>query len=194
MKKLILATSNIGKIKELNDLLAPIQCISQADFGITSPEETGRSFIENAILKARYASQMSGLPALADDSGLVVPCLNGQPGIYSARFAGQDATDKDNYNLLLSKLTHVDASKRQAYFYCALALVHFWEDPTPLCTFGRVDGLITTSPQGTMGFGYDPVFYLPDHQATMAQIPHTLKNSLSHRATALAKLKALLPP
>lgn len=192
MDQLVLATSNSGKIQELQDLLAPVQCLSQADFGVRSPKETGLSFIENAILKARYASKISGLPALADDSGLVVPALNGQPGIYSARFAGEQATDEDNCNLLLSRLTGVESSNRHAYFYCAVALVQLDDDPTPLCTFGRMDGIITTTPLGTLGFGYDPVFYLPEHQVTMAQLPRTVKNTLSHRAAALKQLKAFI--
>lgn len=192
MKEIILATSNKGKIAELEAILAPIQCISQATLDIGSVEETGLSFIENALLKARFASRIANKPALADDSGLVVAALQGAPGIYSARYAGPQATDADNIALLLKKLEHTPENKRQAYFYCAIALVRHADDPTPIIACGRLPGLITSRPAGKHGFGYDPVFYLPSHQCTAAQLPAKIKNTISHRATALKQLRQQL--
>lgn len=193
MKELILATSNSGKIKELEDLLQPIHCISQTTLGIPSAEETGLSFIENAIIKARHASSSAGRPALADDSGLVVPALKGEPGIYSARYAGIEASDEDNINLLLSKMDHLQPEQRQAYFYCAIALVHYEKDPTPIITTGIFHGTISTEASGKNGFGYDPVFHLKEYQCTAAQLPAKLKNTISHRAKALSQLRAFIP-
>ena len=189
MRELILATSNKGKLVELQAILSPIQCISQNTLGIDSADETGLSFIENAIIKARHASRLANKPALADDSGLVVTALNGKPGIYSARFAGINATDKDNIERLLTNLTDIDDEQRQAYFYCALALVQHADDPTPLLATGKLVGMISREPHGKHGFGYDPVFYLSDHRCTVAQLPSTLKNTISHRALALQQLR-----
>jgi XTP/dITP diphosphohydrolase len=191
INELILATSNLGKIKELQALLDPIQCISQSTLKITNVEETGLSFIENALLKARHASFYSNKPALADDSGLVVPCLNGEPGIYSARYAGSTATDDDNIQLLLKNMVHLQGEQRAAYFYCAIALIQHATDPTPLIATGIFKGVITIEPLGTGGFGYDPIFYVPKYQCTAAQLPATIKNTISHRAKALIQLRAL---
>jgi XTP/dITP diphosphohydrolase len=190
MKELILATHNPGKIAELRAVLAPIHCISQHELGIENVEETGLSFIENAIIKARHASKISNKPALADDSGLVVKALDGQPGIYSARFSGEGATDKENVQKLLEQLSDIEDEKRQAYFYCAIALVKFANDPTPIVVTGQLNGYISQAPQGDKGFGYDPVFYLPDHQCTLAQLPAGTKNLISHRGMALRHLKS----
>lgn len=192
MNELILATSNQGKIKELSALLAPINCIPQSSLGISDAEETGLSFIENALIKARYASALSGKPALADDSGLVVPALQGTPGIYSARYAGSKACDKDNIDLLLKNMALLKGSARDAYFYCAIALVRHDADPTPLIATGLFQGSICTSPSGEGGFGYDPIFYVPEHQCTAAQLPVEIKNAISHRAQALKTLTAQL--
>ena len=192
MNELVLATSNPGKILELQSILAPIHCISQKSLGIDSADETGLSFIENAIIKARHASRLSNKPALADDSGLVVPALQGKPGIYSARFAGIDATDDDNIKLLLEKLTDIADEQREAYFYCGLAVVLHSDDPTPILATGKIHGKITHERQGTHGFGYDPIFYLPDLQCTMAELPAKLKNTISHRALALMQLQKQL--
>jgi XTP/dITP diphosphohydrolase len=192
MKELILATSNIGKVRELQALLNPIRCIAQSTLDISSAEETGLSFIENAIIKARHASHITGKPTLADDSGLVVPALQGEPGIFSARYAGMDANDKDNTDLLLKNMAHFDAAQRNAYFYCAIALVQHAEDPTPLIATGQFHGSITHSPAGTEGFGYDPIFYVAEHQCTAAQLPANIKNTISHRAKALKQLRALI--
>ncbi len=188
MKELILATSNPGKIIELQAILSPMRCIAQNILGIDDAAETGLSFIENAIIKARHASRLGNKPALADDSGLVVTALHGEPGIYSARFAGIAATDSDNINLLLERLADVDDKQREAYFYCALALVQHADDPMPLLATGKLAGTICHERHGEHGFGYDPVFYLADHHCTVAQLPRTVKNTLSHRALALKQL------
>jgi XTP/dITP diphosphohydrolase len=192
MNELILATSNAGKIKELAQLLAPIHCIAQTTLSISSAEETGLSFIENAIIKARHASLLTNKPALADDSGLVVPALDGEPGIYSARYAGADASDKDNIDLLLKKMAHLAQNQRSAYFYCALALVRHAKDPTPIVSTGIFHGVINQHPSGNEGFGYDPIFYVPEHQCTAAQLNATVKNTISHRAQALNQLHTLM--
>jgi len=192
MKQLILATSNTGKIKELSELLAPVICIAQSTLDIKDAHETGHSFIENALLKARHASLHSGKPALADDSGLVVPALNGTPGIFSARYAGEKASDSDNIALLLKNMTALKDDQRQAYFYCAVALVKHAMDPTPLIATGLLNGLIAKSPVGDGGFGYDPIFYIPEYHCTAAQLPASIKNSISHRALALSQLRVLM--
>ncbi|KTD68420.1 dITP/XTP pyrophosphatase [Legionella steelei] len=192
MKEIILATSNLGKIKELRDLLAPIECIPQSDLGVTDAIEDGLSFIENALIKARHASLHTGKPALADDSGLVVPALNGEPGIYSARYAGNDATDEKNIHLLLENMAHIPENQREAWFYCAIALVQHANDPTPIIATGICKGVIHTQAVGEGGFGYDPIFYIPDFQCTAAQLPAKIKNNISHRAQALKQLRALI--
>ncbi|KTD45554.1 deoxyribonucleotide triphosphate pyrophosphatase [Legionella rubrilucens] len=194
MKEIILATSNKGKIAELSAILAPTVCIPQSSLAITDAEETGQSFVENALIKARHASRESGKPALADDSGLVVPALNGQPGIYSSRFAGPSATDKDNIDLLLHRLKDVPEAERQAFFYCAIVMVRQADDPIPLIACGQLKGQISHTLSGAEGFGYDPVFYLPERQCTMAQLPAKIKNTISHRAQALQRLQQQLNP
>lgn len=188
MKELVLATSNPGKLIELQAILSPIHCISQSTLGIDSSDETGLSFIENAIIKARHASRIANKPALADDSGLVVTALRGAPGIYSARFAGIGATDNDNIELLLKQLVNVDDEQRQAYFYCAIALVQHADDPTPVLATGKLAGRISHKRHGEHGFGYDPIMYLAEHRCTLAQLPSKLKNTISHRAIALKQL------
>ncbi|KTC78422.1 RdgB/HAM1 family non-canonical purine NTP pyrophosphatase [Legionella cincinnatiensis] len=189
MKKIVLATSNSGKIKELNALLNPIECIPQTTLGISDAVENGLSFIENALIKARHASLYANEPALADDSGLVVPALNGAPGIYSARYAGNHATDVENINLLLENMLQLTNEQREAWFYCAIALVQQAKDPTPIIATGICKGFIHDIPTGDGGFGYDPIFYLPEYQCTMAQLPAKLKNNISHRAQALKQLR-----
>lgn len=190
MNALILATNNAGKCAELQALLAPIRCIPQSELGISDAEETGLSFVENALIKARHASLCAGKPALADDSGLVVLALQGQPGIYSARYAGSGATDQANIDKLLLQMQQVPVTQRQAYFYCALVMVQHATDPTPLIAVGRCDGMIQDIPQGSHGFGYDPVFYVPEYQRTMAQLPADIKQQISHRARAMTDLLA----
>ena len=192
MKEIILATSNPGKVRELKEILAPIQCITQNDLEISGAEETGLSFIENAIIKARHVSSVANKPALADDSGLVVPALNGQPGIFSARYAGIAATDAENIQLLLNNMAHLPFEQRHAFFYCAIALVLHAKDPTPIISTGIFYGTINTAPCGKQGFGYDPVFYVKEYQCTAAQLPATIKNTISHRANALKHLRTQL--
>ena len=193
MNEIILATSNPGKIKELKSLLTSLHCIAQSTLNIPDAEETGLSFIENAIIKARHASKLSNKAALADDSGLVVPALNGEPGIYSARYAGKEANDITNLNLLLKNMAHLPSAQRQAYFYCAIALVHYATDPTPIIATGIFHGSISTQASGEEGFGYDPIFYIAEYQCTAAQLPANIKNTISHRAKALQQLRAHIP-
>lgn len=190
MKDIVIATSNPGKLAEFQSILSPIHCLSQRALGINSVEETGLSFIENALLKARHASRIANLPALADDSGLVVKALHGEPGIYSARFAGLGATDQENIQCLLEKLMGVE--ERDAYFYCALALVREANDPTPIIATGKLLGNIRRQTEGDNGFGYDPVFYVPEYHCTVAELPATIKNKISHRALALDQLRQQL--
>lgn len=192
MNELILATSNKGKIKELNAILAPIVCISQADLGVEDTEETGLSFIENALIKARHACHVTQKPALADDSGLVVPALNGAPGIYSARYAGQQANDSNNIELLLRNMDHLVDEQRQAYFYCAIALVQHAQDPTPIIATGIFHGRIIKERRGEQGFGYDPIFFVEQQQCTAAELSASIKNTISHRAQALQQLQQLI--
>jgi XTP/dITP diphosphohydrolase len=192
MKKILLATHNAGKIKELKALLSPLECLSQEDLGISCAEETGLTFIENAILKARHATQKSRLPALADDSGLVVPALLGKPGILSARFASINATSSENIEALLRAMTHLDDTDRSAYFYCALALLKHEEDPTPLIATGIWHGRIQNTQNGVEGFGYDPIFYVETHGCTAASLPLSIKNEISHRAQAFQNLRVQL--
>lgn len=192
MKELIIATTNQGKLRELQALLAPIKCLSQKDLQITEVEETGASFIENALIKARHASLIGQMPALADDSGLVVEALNGEPGIFSARFAGPKASDADNIHLLLEKMKDFPFEARKAYFYCAIVLVKHAKDPTPIVCTGKLSGHISVSQEGEKGFGYDPVFYVDSYQTTLANLDLEIKNQISHRAKALKMLKTTL--
>lgn len=185
---ILIATHNQGKLREFQNLLQPMRCLSLNEYQIKSVEESGASFIENAILKARHACAHSQLPALADDSGLVVPSLNGAPGIYSARFAGPDAKDEDNIERLLDQMRHLGPTQRHAYFYCALVFMNHEHDPTPLIASAKLEGSISLSAKGTHGFGYDPIFYLPAKQCTLAELTAEVKNSLSHRALALKSL------
>ena len=192
MDSLIIATNNAGKLLELNTLLDPIKCIAQASLGIEPVEETQSTFIENALLKARHASAIANQPALADDSGLVVPALQGAPGIFSARYAGPSASDSDNIKHLLKQLHPMPMSQWHAYFYCAIVLIEHATDPTPIIACGRIDGIIVNTPQGEHGFGYDPIFYVHEYQATMAQLSAEIKNQISHRAIALRQLRQQL--
>ena len=194
MKRLVLATSNRGKLAELRPLLAGagFDLVTQGDLGVGDAEETGLSFVENALLKARHASQATGLPALADDSGLVVPALGGAPGLYSARYAGSHGDHAANIRKLLGELAGRPAAERRAHFYCVLALVRHPRDPAPLLAEGRWEGEVIEAPRGAGGFGYDPVFLSPAHGRTAAELEPALKNACSHRAQALAALRARL--
>jgi XTP/dITP diphosphohydrolase len=188
--KVVLASGNQGKLKELNQLLAPcnIEAVSQSEFDIIPAVENGLSFVENAILKARWAAKHSGLPAIADDSGLEVDYLNGQPGIYSARFSGDDATDDKNNALLLEKLAGVPTEQRTARFQCVVVYLRHATDPTPLICQGTWEGLISTEFVGDNGFGYDPLFFIPSLMLGSAQLSSEQKNKLSHRGQAMIKL------
>lgn len=193
-QRLVLASSNAGKLREFNSLLADFgfEVVRQADLGVTDAEETGLSFVENALLKARHASQVTGLASLADDSGLVVDALGGQPGIYSARFAGQPTNDAANNAKLLEALKEVPAEQRTARFRCCIVLVRHPTDPVPLIAEASWEGVILGATQGQEGFGYDPLFYVPTHGCTAAELAATEKNRISHRGQALQRLRALL--
>ena len=188
MKKLVLASGNAGKLKELAALLAPlgIEVLPQSAFNVSEAEEPHPSFVENAIAKARHAARATGLPALADDSGLCVDALGGAPGVQSARFAGEPKSDQRNNALLLERLAgHAD---RRARFYCALALVRHADDPQPLIATGEWRGQILDAPRGSAGFGYDPLFLVAELEQTAAEIPAELKNVLSPRGNAFRQL------
>ncbi|WP_281559923.1 XTP/dITP diphosphatase [Thalassomonas sp. RHCl1] len=190
MSTIVLATGNKGKVKELSELLAAeqITIVPQSDFQVPDVPETGTTFVENAIIKARHAAKITGKPAIADDSGLEVDALNGAPGVYSARYAGEDASDHDNIVKLLEQLKGVPAEKRTARFHCVLVYMRHSEDPTPVICLGSWEGQITLEKQGEQGFGYDPVFWVEGQQLTSAQLPREVKNQLSHRGQALAQL------
>jgi len=194
VKDIVLASSNRGKVREINQLLSglDLQVRQQGEFGVTDVEETGLTFVENAILKARNASSHTGLPAIADDSGLEVDILNGAPGIYSARYAGSGASDQANLEKLLETLKEVPEAQRSARFQCLLVFLRHAADPTPLICQGTWEGHILFAPRGKHGFGYDPVFYVPTHDCSSAELPPEVKNSLSHRGQALRKLVAAL--
>lgn len=194
-KTIVLASSNAGKVREFNQLLGSLQLevVPQSQFNVTDAEETGLTFVENAILKARNAAQHTGLPALADDSGLEVDALNGAPGIYSARYASPKASDVENLEKLLGMLKDVPEQKRSARFQCVLVYLRHALDPTPLICQGTWEGRILTVPRGNNGFGYDPVFFVPTHAASAAELPAETKNALSHRGQALRQLLASLP-
>lgn len=193
-QKIVLATGNTGKVAELSQMLAPFnfEVLPQTELGVTDADETGLTFIENAIIKARHAALATGLPAIADDSGLAVDALQGAPGIYSARYAGEGATDSDNINKLLDALSAVPEHLRGAQFHCVLVYLRHAEDPTPLVCHGVWPGVITTTPAGNGGFGYDPVFFVPSESCTSAELSRDRKAQLSHRGRALAQLIALL--
>ncbi|KNC17636.1 nucleoside-triphosphate diphosphatase [Pantoea sp. RIT-PI-b] len=190
MQKVVLATGNPGKVRELADLLAAfgLDIVAQTELGVESAEETGLTFIENAILKARHAADITGLPAIADDSGLAVDALGGAPGIYSARYAGVDASDQQNLEKLLVALENVPEGKRQAQFHCVLVYVRHAADPTPLVFHGSWAGEITRSAAGEGGFGYDPIFYVPELGKTAAELSKDEKRAVSHRGKALTLL------
>jgi XTP/dITP diphosphohydrolase len=194
MSRLVLASSNRGKLDELRELLVPAgyELIAQSELGVDDADETGSTFIENALLKARHAARVTGLPALADDSGLLVDALGGAPGLLSARFAGSHGNVQANNALLLERLHGVTSDRRSAHFYCVLALLHSAEDPQPIIAEGSWRGGILDAPRGTQGFGYDPLF-LPEGQAlSAAELDPATKNRISHRGQALAALRERL--
>jgi len=194
--KLVLASSNTGKLAEFAQIFAEIhpdwEILPQSHFNITDAEETGLTFIENAILKARHAARISGLPALADDSGLCVDALNGAPGIHSARYAGEHGNSQANIAKLLDALRDVPDDKRSARFCCTLALLRHPLDPEPVIAEGHWPGRILTSPRGTDGFGYDPVFFDPALGQSAAELAPSVKHQHSHRGLALQRLRERL--
>ncbi|GAA05042.1 XTP/dITP diphosphatase [Photobacterium leiognathi] len=194
MSKLVLATGNQGKVKEMADLLADFgfDVVAQSDYHVSSVAETGTTFIENAIIKARHAAKETGLPAIADDSGLEVDFLKGAPGIYSARFAGEDASDADNIDKLLAEMKDVPEDQRTARFHCVLVMMRHENDPTPLVCHGSWEGSILTERHGENGFGYDPVFWVPEDQCASAELAPARKKQLSHRGKALQQLFSAL--
>ena len=195
-QKVVLASGNAGKLKELHALLGGlgIELVSQRELGVSDAEETGLSFVENALLKARHACATTGLPAIADDSGIEVDALNGEPGIYSARFAGvsgetREVADAANNELLLERLAGLKGSERSARFQCIIVYLRHAADPTPLICQGTWEGQILESAAGANGFGYDPLFYVPTHDCASAALTPEIKNTLSHRGQALEQLR-----
>lgn len=188
--KVVLASGNKGKLKEFNQLLSPldIEVVPQSDFNVSSVEETGLTFIENAILKARHASEISGLPAIADDSGLEVDALKGAPGIYSARFSGENATDASNNQKLLDALKDTTNEERTARFQCVLVYLKHPADPTPIVCQASWEGSILREARGDQGFGYDPLFWVPSKECSSAELDRDEKNKMSHRGKALRAL------
>jgi XTP/dITP diphosphohydrolase len=189
-KQIVLASSNPGKYREISDLLygLDLRIVPQSELGITDTVENGLTFVENALLKARHAAHHSGLPVIADDSGLEVDALNGAPGIYSSRFAGSGANDVQNLEKLLADLADVPEFLRSARFQCVMVYMSHEYDPTPIICEGTWEGNILFAPRGSNGFGYDPVFYVPTHVCSSAELPAEVKNLLSHRGQAIRKL------
>ncbi len=192
--RIVLASNNPGKVREIGELLAPLDLdvAPQSEFQVPEAEETGLSFVENAILKARHAAALTGLPAIADDSGLEVDALDGRPGIYSARYAGVSASDADNLHKLLQELENVPEEERVARFQCLMVYMRHDRDPTPIICQGTWEGRIVTEPRGSGGFGYDPVFWVAERGCTSAELAPEEKNRLSHRGQALLKLLTAL--
>ena len=188
MRKLVIASNNPGKLREIGHLLEPLglEVLPQSVFDISEADEPYCTFIENALAKARHASRCSGLPALADDSGICVNALNGQPSIHSARYAGEPKSDERNNQKLIEALTH--QSDRNAHYYCVMVLVRHVDDPQPIIADGSWHGQIIPQPRGSGGFGYDPHFYLPELGVTSAELPLEQKNKISHRSQALIRL------
>jgi XTP/dITP diphosphohydrolase len=193
MRRIVLASSNAGKLIEIREVLADsgIELIAQSDLGIADADETGLTFVENALIKARHAARISGLPALGDDSGICVDALGGGPGLYSARYAGEHGNAKANIDKLLATLLDVPAERRTAHFHCTLVLLTHADDPAPLIAEGLWRGRILDAPRGDRGFGYDPVFFDPAH-GPAGELDAALKNRVSHRGLALAHLRELL--
>ncbi len=193
-RKVVLATGNQGKVRELGALLADfeVEVVPQTEFNVIEAEETGLTFVENAIIKARNASAQTGMPAIADDSGLEVDYLNGAPGIYSARYAGEGGNDGANNVKLLAALEEATEAERTARFQCVMVYLRHEKDPVPLIAQGSWEGRILTTPQGDNGFGYDPVFHVESEGCSSAELSPEVKNHLSHRGQALQKLVKLL--
>lgn len=192
MNRIVLASGNAGKLREFQQMLggADIEFVTQRSLGVSDADETGLSFVENAILKARHASALTGLPALADDSGIEVDALRGQPGIYSARYASVGATDQQNNDKLLAALASVPIEQRGARYQCVIVFMRHAEDPMPFISQGTWEGRILYAQSGENGFGYDPLFYVPTHGCASAELEPAIKNSISHRGQALRQLLA----
>jgi XTP/dITP diphosphohydrolase len=190
MKQLVIATGNPGKLAEMRALLAPLgfEVLPQSELGVDEVDEPGPGFIENALIKARHASRITGLPAIADDSGLVVPALAGAPGVYSARYAGEDANAINNNHKLLDAMSGMKGADRRAYFICQTAAVASADDPLPLLALGRWHGSILERLQGDQGFGYDPLFAPVNEKCSAAELTAEVKNKLSHRGLAMSQL------
>lgn len=190
--KIVLASGNPGKIKEIQAILTDFSIVTQQEFNIQEAEETGSTFIENAIIKARNAALHSNLPAIADDSGLAVDALNGAPGVISARYAGSQASDQKNLQKLLLDMQDIPESQRSARFICVIVLMRHAKDPFPIIAQASWEGSILTQPQGNNGFGYDPIFWVPTENCSSAELPAARKNQLSHRGQALRQLANFL--
>lgn len=188
--QVVLASNNAGKLKEITRILSDtdITLLPQSKFNVSEVEETGKSFVENALIKARHASQITGMPAIADDSGIEVDIFNGEPGIYSARYAGKGATDEENLQLLLDNIIKSGTHNPVARYQCVIVYIRHADDPMPLIAEGTWEGYLVTDPVGENGFGYDPIFYVPEYQCTSAQLEPEVKNRISHRGLALKKL------
>lgn len=193
-QRIVLATGNTGKLREFSAMLTDLglEFIRQSDLNVPDIPETGLTFVENALLKARNAAQHTGLAAMADDSGLVVDALGGAPGLYSARYAGEPSNDAANNAKLLQALQEIPQTQRSARFYCCIVYLRHANDPTPIIAEAAWEGTILTAAQGQNGFGYDPLFWVPSEQCSSAQLPPEVKNRLSHRGQALRRLHALL--
>jgi XTP/dITP diphosphohydrolase len=194
IRRLVVATGNRGKLVEIREVLADtgIELVAQSDLGIADADETGTTFVENALIKARHASRASGLPAIGDDSGICVDALGGAPGLISARYAGPHGDAAANIAKLLRALEGVEDAQRGAYFHCTIVLLKHADDPAPLIAEGRWSGRVLHAPRGERGFGYDPVFFDPVLGAGAAELAPAIKNRVSHRGRALARLRELL--
>tara|TARA_B100000686_G_scaffold328475_1_gene388498 strand:- start:101 stop:703 length:603 start_codon:yes stop_codon:yes gene_type:complete len=189
-KKIVLATNNLNKVREINELFQEsiYKIIPQSEFKVTEVEETGKTFTENALIKARNAAKYTDLPVIADDSGIEVDALDGRPGIFSARYSGIGATEKDNLTKLIKDIKHIDRKNCQAKFICAMVYIAYENDPNPIIVEGIWKGYVITKPRGVNGFGYDPIFYVPEYECTSAELDRKKKNQLSHRGQAIRKL------
>jgi XTP/dITP diphosphohydrolase len=187
LKKIVLASGNAGKVREINKLFAGtgIEVVPQSAFDVPEVAETGTTFVENAIIKARHAAEYTGLPAISDDSGIEVDALGARPGVYSARYAGANASDQNNNNKMLEELKGVPEADRTARYQCLIVFMRSHTDPVPIITQGSWEGRILEAPQGDGGFGYDPIFFVPTHGCSGGELPIDVKNTLSHRSIAL---------